>query len=224
MSTRQTSRSAEAFLANVRESGLLSDDQLAEATPKLPISDRGRVVARALVDLGLLTKFQAERILIGRTVGFQLGQYRILDQLGRGGMGRVFKAQHRTMNRVVALKVLAPTVMQSGRGSSRACSCGEVQATAATQSPQHCRRLRRQRSRRPLLPCNGVRGRAEPGTARCAEPGPLPVSQVCDYVRQAGGSGLQVPARACAAWSTATSSRRTSSCNAVDSTASRPTW
>src|SRR5438094_4636919 len=98
----------ETFLANLRQSGLLSAGQLAEMIERLPDTDRGRTVARALVEQGVLTKFQAERLLAGLTSGFLLGQYLILDQLGQGGMGRVFKAEHRTMNRVVALKVLAP--------------------------------------------------------------------------------------------------------------------
>src|SRR5207302_191136 len=78
-------------------------------------TDRGRVLARALVERGLLTRFQAEMLLAGRTDGFVLGQYRILDQIGRGGMGRVFKAEHQTMNRVVALKVLSGSLMRTDR-------------------------------------------------------------------------------------------------------------
>src|SRR5918992_3842681 len=99
------------FLKNLRQSGLLNADEFRAAVTDTPASDRGRVVARALVRQGLLTRFQAELLLVGRTEGFLLGQYRILDQLGQGGMGRVFKAVHLTMHRTVALKVLAPQLV-----------------------------------------------------------------------------------------------------------------
>ena len=56
-----------------------------------------------LVEANLITKFQAELLLIGRTNGFFLGPYKILDQLGQGGMGRVYKAEHLAMKRTVAL-------------------------------------------------------------------------------------------------------------------------
>jgi serine/threonine-protein kinase len=47
------------------------------------------------------------------------GQYRILDRLGAGGMGEVYRAEHKTMARVVALKVLAPHLVQDERARAR---------------------------------------------------------------------------------------------------------
>src|SRR5919197_980258 len=105
----------ERFLSNLEACGLLEPEDLRAVLPRLPTTERGRVVARFLVQEGLLTRFQAENLLAGRVHGFVLGQYRILDELGRGGMGRVFKAEHVTMGRVVALKVLAPPALRDGR-------------------------------------------------------------------------------------------------------------
>src|SRR5205807_9967851 len=57
------------FLEHVLESGLLTAQQLEDHVAQLPETDRGRVVARTLVEKGLLTRFQAERLLAGRTDG-----------------------------------------------------------------------------------------------------------------------------------------------------------
>jgi putative two-component system response regulator len=60
-----------------------------------------------LVQYGLLTEYQAARVQNGKTYGLILGQYRVLESLGVGGMGVVFKAEHVEMRRPVAIKVLA---------------------------------------------------------------------------------------------------------------------
>jgi hypothetical protein len=64
-----------------------------------------RALADLLVAQGAITPFQAEQMLVGRRK-LTLGQYKILDAIGQGGMGRVFKAEHVMMGREVAIKVL----------------------------------------------------------------------------------------------------------------------
>jgi response regulator RpfG family c-di-GMP phosphodiesterase/serine/threonine protein kinase len=55
----------------------------------------------------LLTEYQASRIVVGKTFGLVLGNYRVLERIGAGGMGVVYKAEHIRMRRLAAVKVLA---------------------------------------------------------------------------------------------------------------------
>src|SRR5262249_54437759 len=50
--------------------------------------------------------------IAGKATRLRLGQYRILEPLGRGAMGRVFKAAHTTMARVVAIKTILPGILK----------------------------------------------------------------------------------------------------------------
>lgn len=175
------------FLARLRRSGLVTEGQLARVKRHLPATGRGRLVARKLVELGLLTKFQAERLLAGRTTGFQLGQYRVLDQIGRGGMGRVYKAEHQTMGRVVALKVLAPNLLQTSRAQDL--FLREVRAVAQLVHPNIVTAFdANEVDGRYFLVLEYVDGPNLEQLVR--RQGPLPADVACDYVRQIA-NGLQ---------------------------------
>src|SRR4051794_33547805 len=63
-------------------------------------------LARDLVARGWLTAYQAGRVLQGQGPSLALGPYVLLDRIGEGGMGQVFKARHRKLGRTVALKVI----------------------------------------------------------------------------------------------------------------------
>jgi response regulator RpfG family c-di-GMP phosphodiesterase/serine/threonine protein kinase len=63
-------------------------------------------IGDALVQAGLLTGYQVQRILAGTTHGLILGAYRVLDTLGGGSAGLVFLGEHILLRRRVAIKVV----------------------------------------------------------------------------------------------------------------------
>src|SRR5262249_50889669 len=66
-------------------------------------------LAKHLVEEGKLTSFQAAAVLEARGGELRVGNYDVLEKLGAGAMGTVYKARHRRMKRIVALKVLSRT-------------------------------------------------------------------------------------------------------------------
>ena len=71
-----------------------------------PLPGDAARMAELLVKAELLTPFQAEQLLQGKWKRFSIGKYRVLDQIGAGGMAQVFLCEHKLMRRRVAVKVL----------------------------------------------------------------------------------------------------------------------
>lgn len=109
-----TTVSVQQFLHGLAESGLLTKEEVSALFGRLPLPLRQDVqsLAAELIRQGRLTPFQTNMIAQGKWAGLVLGNYVILDKIGAGGMGIVYKARHRRMKRLVAVKVLTPAISQ----------------------------------------------------------------------------------------------------------------
>ncbi len=157
-------------------------DQLAQrlADPKALVQE--------LVQRGWLTPFQANCVLAGQASSLLMGPYVILDRLGQGGMGQVFRARHSSLDRVVALKVLRAEMVADSEAVSRFYR----EITVAGHLPEHPNLIRAYDAG-PFGATHFLAMEFVAGTdldRLVKQSGPLPVEQACEYIRQAA-LGLQ---------------------------------
>lgn len=109
-------------------------------------------------------------------------RYQVLKQLGAGGMGTVYQARHRLMERLVALKVVKPHLVDKPGAVDR--FRREARAAAQLSHPNIVTAYDAETvGNAHFLVMEFVEGEnlADLG----ARQGPLPAAQACDYVRQA---------------------------------------
>jgi phosphate ABC transporter phosphate-binding protein len=118
---KTSSVSREQLLQNLKDSGLLPADDLQRLLASLAETGEtdGQALARQLVSGGKLTAYQASAVLERRFTDLRIGAYDLLDLLGKGGMGTVYKGRHRRMKRLAAIKVLAPEVARQSTFAQR---------------------------------------------------------------------------------------------------------
>jgi len=123
------------FIRTLCDLGILNPADVWPAVQAVPVAERGDLqqLAQALARQGKLTWYQAALVNQGKADQLVLGNYVLLDKIGEGGFGSVFKARHRRMQRVVALKVLLPELMRDGHALER--FQREVQAAAKLSHP-----------------------------------------------------------------------------------------
>jgi tRNA A-37 threonylcarbamoyl transferase component Bud32 len=176
------------FVDQLRESRLLSLAQLEEITDELTTRfTEPKALARHLIEAGWLTPYQVNQLFQGRGQHLVLGRYLLLERLGEGGMGQVFKARHQSMNRIVALKIIRKECLANPDAVRR--FQREIEAAAQLTHPNiviahdadHVGDTH-------FFAMEFVEGT---DLARLVhQKGPLPVAEACDYIRQAA-LGLQ---------------------------------
>ena len=115
-------------------------------------------------------------------------KFRIVGLLGRGGMGVVYKAEHRIMKRPVAIKVINKGLLENAEALQR--FHGEVRAAARLNHPHIVQAFdAEQAGDLHFLVMEFVEGKSLAEVLEKRQK-PLPVQHACAYVRQAA-LGLQ---------------------------------
>lgn len=175
------------FVEALTNGPLLEPAQRAELPQIQARCTDSRALAQELIRRGWLTPFQVNQIALGRAADLTMGPFILLERLGEGGMGQVFKARHTTLNRVVALKVIRRECLNNPRAVQR--FLREIRVTSKLEHAHIVRALDADQVEGVYyIAMEYVEGI---DLARLIkQSGPLPVAQACDYIRQAA-LGLQ---------------------------------
>ena len=173
------------LLDRIRRSGLVPADRLEGFLDGLRASGHAPANTQELltrmIEAGMITQFHSDKLAAGKYKGFQIGSYLILDQIGTGGMGQVYLAEHSAMRRLVALKVFPPYSSDDAVAKER--FLREARAAAALDHPNIVRVFDLcQEGRLLYLVMEYVEGISL--QALVSKHGPLGVAAACHYARQ----------------------------------------
>lgn len=178
---------AEAFLRQVRDFRIIPEPALGQALATAPPGASAKGTATHLLHSGLLTRFQGARLLQGHGASLRLGQYLLIEEIGRGGMGRVFRAEHTAMGRAVALKILSADLVNSPR--AKEFFLREVRAASQLHHPNIVTAFdANEVAGVHFLVMELVQGPNLEKLVR--QRGPLPAPVACEYIRQVA-AGLE---------------------------------
>ncbi len=173
----------EAFQELLRTGNLLSLEELAGILAEMTHLEFAATTdfARWLVERKWITRWQAQMMLAGSN-RFFLGKYKLLERIGAGGMGTVFKAQQQGLGRFVALKVMAEALV--GDESSVARFHREIRSAAALEHPNIVTTFDADCvGGKHFLVMEFVDGNNLQAVAK--QRGQLPMEEACEYIRQA---------------------------------------
>ncbi|MDG3003012.1 serine/threonine-protein kinase [Paludisphaera mucosa] len=182
--SRSDERTPADLLPVLQSSGILSERMFDEIRSRVEHgeypSDPTTLAERLMRDQ-LVTPYQARRLLANKAYGLLVGRYVILDRIGSGSMGRVYKAHHQMMDRVVALKIIAPEIAANERVVAR--FQREMKLVGRLDHPNVVRAFDADRANRVLyIVMEYVNGESLGDRLRR---GPIPAPEMIDYAAQA---------------------------------------
>jgi serine/threonine-protein kinase len=179
----------DALVQEIGDCRALDAEQLKETRrdllPRFTSDPRG--LATALLKRHWLTPFQINRLFAGRGTELVLDNYVLLERLGEGGMGQVFKARNWKLDKVVALKLIRKDLLTNKTVVGR--FEREVAATAQLDHPNIIRAYDAGRTDEGLFIVMEYVEGIDLGRL-VKEKGRVPSLKACEYIRQAA-LGLQ---------------------------------
>ena len=173
------------FLDLVQKSGVADEKRVDAYMTRLRGNNTvppepGKLAGRMVVD-GILTQFQAEHLMKGKWRRFTIGKYKILEQLGSGGMGTVYLCEHKLMRCMRAIKILPAAKAQDEAALGR--FYREARAVAAIDHPNivHAYDIDQDDALH-FLVMEYVDGASLQEIVK--KSGPLDVLRACHYIRQ----------------------------------------
>jgi serine/threonine protein kinase len=177
----------EPLVESLRKHHLLASRQLRDIDRVTQQFATAEAFLLELEQRGWLTAYQANQLRHGLGERLVVGPYVLLDPLGGGGMGQLFRARHRLMERAAALKRIRPDHQANPRMAER--FLREVRAVAALSHPNIVTVYDfYQEGDDFYLAMELIQGTDL--HASVDRHGPLPVALACDYISQAS-LGLQ---------------------------------
>jgi tRNA A-37 threonylcarbamoyl transferase component Bud32 len=165
----------------------LAPDQVEALRPLVPTFANDRALSRELIRRDWLTPYQCNQILQGHGQRLIVGANRLLERVGEGAMGEVYRAWNVRLGRVVAVKMIHKEHLQSGKAMER--FRREVRTASQLDHPNIVLvRDADEADGRTFLVMDFVEG--EDLSRRVKTQGPLPIVQAVEFARQAA-LGLQ---------------------------------
>lgn len=179
--------STAALMEALRQYHLLEVTQLKDLDHLQEPFNDARALAKELLRRGWLTAYQVNQLLQGKGAELVMGPYLLLERLGEGGMGTVFKARQRKLKRLAALKIIRKEHLAAPNAVHR--FQREAEAAARLAHPNIVTVYDADEAGGThFLAMEYIEGTDLAHLVK--QSGPLPVEQACEYIRQAA-LGLQ---------------------------------